>query len=852
VLKLTLRGLRAHKLRMVATLLAVLLGVGFMVGTQVLGATLKKSFDDIFVDVYANIDAVVRSDTVVEGPFGNDERLLIDEGMTADVLAVDGVTAAEGQVRGTLTIVGKDGKALYNAQAGPPMFGLNWFTDPDVNNWNLVGGVAPASRADVVIDQATADDGGFAVGDPITLDLSIGPTEFTVSGIATFGELDDYAGAPAVLLDTATAQELVGEPGKFSWISAVGDDVSQEQLVDSLSEQLPGGTQAITATAFADESADPFREFIDQFTSFITAFGWIALFVGGFIIYNTFTVILAQRTRELALLRAIGASRRQVLSSVVGEAAVTGILGGLLGAAFGIVLATGLRAGLGAIGFDLPSTPLVIEAAAFITPLLLAFVITVVSALIPAVRASRIPPVAAMSSAALDVSNRSVARFVIGVVLAVVSVIVFVAGMNAEGETALLRVGGSLLLTFITAVVLGPLFVRPLSAVLGAPGARLSRIAGQLARENARRNPARTSTTAAAIVIAVGLVATIAIVASSAKASVSELTENTVVSDFVVIDSSFQGFSPKLASDVAALPEVAVATGLRFGFGEIGGEGAVLLGVDPVAVGELFNLEVAEGSLAGLGVDGIAITSDTATESNLGLGDVVPATLVSAGAQMFTVAAIYDDNPALQGANYLISQEAFDSRFPASRQADGQVLIKLDDGADPEAVRPSIEAIVAEYPTATLQNLDELQADQAGQIDFFVNFLYGLLFLSVLISLIGVVNTLLLSVYERTRELGLLRAVGAIRSQVSSMVIQEAIIIALIGTIIGLVIGLGFGWALVSALASGAENFKLIYAVPTSTIIVVFIGAVVAGVGAGLYPAFRAGRLNVLDAVSSE
>lgn len=854
MLRVTLRGLRAHTVRLVATMLAVLLGVGFMVGTQVLGDTLKQTFDEVFADVYGDIDAVVRSSEEVSTVFG-DQRTPISDGVAAELAGLPEVAAAEGQIEGVLRMIGKDGEPMGNPNGGPPTFGLNWLTSPELNGWDLVEGSAPAGPDQVVIDRGSATDGGFAVGDEIRLDLlATGPRPFQVAGVARFGDLDDFGGAAAALFDTATAQSLLGEPGKVSFVSvAAADGVDQQALVEALRPALPPGTETITGDAFIEESADPFRQFIDDFITFITVFGYIALGVGGFIIYNTFNVIIAQRTRELALLRAIGASSRQVLGSVVLEAAVVGVVASALGVGFGILLAGGLRSLLSALGLSLPTTPLVIDPASFTTPVLVAVVVTLLSAALPAWRAGRVPPIAALSDVAIDRSSRSIVRLALGLGTLALAALLFVWGFQLEGEAALVRIAGSLALTFLASVAVGPLYARPLATLLGTPLTRLAGITGLLARENARRNPARTATTAASLTIAVGLVTVIAIAASSASASINAATEEAVVSDFIVSADSFQGLSPTLATELDALPEVAVATGFRFGiFQQIMGRPEVLLGVDPAGLQQVFELEEVDGSLASLGPGDIAVSSEAANELGLAVGDAVPITFVSSGGTLFQVGAIFKESPVLQGGDWLITQEGFDANYPPTLQADGQVFVDLADGVDAAAGRAALQAVVDRYPTAELQDLDELQASQTEQVNQGVAFLYALLFLSVLIALIGVVNTLLLAVYERVRELGLLRAVGMARRQISSTVLQESVIIALIGTTLGLLIGVVFGWALVKALSSSGDDLQLTFALPVSTMVVVVVGAIVAGVLAGVYPAWRAGRLDVLSSIATE
>lgn len=850
----TWRGLRSHLLRLGATALAILLGVSFMVGTRVLGDTVKAGFDEAFTDVNQGVDAVVRSDREIPTPFGG-ERVRIDAAVLNEVVSAPGVAAADGQIRRPIRLIGPDGEPVGNPEAGPPTFGLNWSDVAALNAWRLVDGDAPGPDT-VVLDRRTATDTGLGVGDTVAVDIAVGSRRFTVSGVATFGSIDNFAGAPAVLFTTEVAQQLLAQPGTFDWLVVAADDtVTQDQLVASLAGVLPAGTEAITGVAFSDESAGPFRDFINQFTAFITAFGVIALFVGGFIIFNTFAVLVAQRIRELALLRAVGASRGQVLGSVLGEAALVGVIASALGVAVGVALAAGLRALLEVLGLSLPPRPLSLEPAAFVLPVVLGVAITVVSALLPAVRASRVAPVAAMGNAAVDTSARSVARFVVGGIAAAGAVALLLSGLNAAGERGLQLIGGGLVATFVAVTALGPAFLRPLARAIGAPLRAATGITGQLATENARRNPARTSSTTAALTIGVGLVTVIAIAAASASTSVAQATERNFLSDLVVRPDSFLGLSPQVARDVDALDEVAVATGLRFSFAGLrsgtGDEGVTVLGIEPDRIDGLLDFEVTDGSLADLGPTTIAVAADQADELGVGVGDTITLEFQATGTQEFAVAAVYGEAPFLRGGGLVVSHEAFDANVPETSRVDRQVLVRFADGVDAGAGRQAVEGAVAAYPTAEVQDLADLTASRAEQVDQSVALLYALLALSLLIALIGVVNTLLLAVYERTREIGLLRAVGTLRRQVAAMIVQEAVIIAVVGTVLGLLIGLGFGAALFDVLSRAEPTFSVL-SIPVTNLVVIVVMGTIAGVLAGLYPAWRAGRLVVLDAIATD
>jgi putative ABC transport system permease protein len=848
--RIALRGIRSHVLRLVATALAVVLGVSFMVGTRVLGDTVKASFDEVFVDVNQGVDAVVRSSEKVASPFG-ELRVRIDDDVVDRLQTVPGVEAAAGQIRRPVTLIGPDGEPVGNPNAGPPTFGLNWSDSPELNAWAVVEGAAPTTGT-IVLDRATAETSGIAVGDRVSVLVASGAVDATVAGIATFGALDSFAGAPAVLFDTTQAQELLGEPGTFDWITVAGEPgVSQQALVNAVTPTLPEGTDVITGAAFADESAGPFREFIDAFTIFITAFGVIALFVGGFIIFNTFAVLVAQRVRELALLRAIGASRRQVLASVVGEAAAIGLVASAAGAVVGLGLATALRVALQGVGLELPPRPLALSASAFVLPVVLGVVITMVSALVPAVRASRVAPMAAMGSAAVDTSARSPLRMGVGIAGILLGAVFVFIGYRTDGGWAFVYIGGGLVVAFAVVTALGPVFMRPLAGVLGRPLSAVTGITGQLATENARRNPARTSATTAALTIGIGLVTVIAIAASSASASVRSGTERAISSDLVITSTSFQGMSTAVARDVDALDEVAVATGIRLGFADVDGDGELVLGVDPGKLSALVDVDEVSGSLSSLTDDGIAVAVDEQQSLGVALGDQLTLGLAGGDTRTFTVQVVFASTVTFQGGGLLITQRAFDDTVPESYRVDRQVLVEFAPGVDAADGLAAVEEALVPYPVVEVNDVAGLADSQAGQIDQGVSLLYGLLALSLVIALIGVVNTLLLSVYERTRELGLLRAVGSMRRQVSAMIVQEAVIIALVGTVLGLLIGTGFGVALFDVLARQQPTFSILSFPWRNLAVITMLGAVL-GVLAGLYPAWRAGRLDVLTAIATD
>jgi putative ABC transport system permease protein len=853
VFRIAWRGLLAHKVRLVATVLAVVLGVAFMAGTQVFTDTFSKSFDDIFADVNHGTDAVVRSTQKIERDFGGAQRSRISETVVPQVRTVDGVKAAEGAIQGQIRIIGKDNKPIGDPQNGPPTFGLNWMTDGQLSQWRIVDGHAPTGPTELVLDQAITKAQDFHIGDPVSITAGQGETTtFALVGVAKFGKAENFSGASAALFDTSTSQAIAAEPGKFDWIAvAAQSGVGQSTLVDRIDQSgLPADTEAITGAQFTKENQDTFRKVFSTFKTFLLIFALIALFVGAFIIYNTFSIIVAQRTKEVAMLRAIGATRRQVLGSVIAESAIVGLLASIIGVGVGIVLALGLKAAFSAGGGLPPGSP-VISLRTVAVSLLIGVLVTVVSAVFPARRAAKVAPVAAMRDMAVDTTGRSRIRVAAGIGIALIGGLFLYVGLFTKVASPLPIVGGGIFFVFIGVAVLGPTLANPLSKIIGWPIARLGGVTGRLARENARRNPKRTASTASALMIGVGLVSFIAIAGQSLKASTTELIDRGIKADFVVDSGSFinGGLNPKLTTDLAAVPGVATAAGLRLNLAKVDDKGQIILAFDPQALPKIFSFNVIGGSLDRLGVDGVLIDKKTATAKGLSIGKTVPLTFAQTGPQNFTVKAIYDSRFPLPGGSYLISNEAYNANYPVNQQVDYQVYVRLAAGVKLALVRAPIQQLTDAYPTATLQDINQFKNTQLKQIDQFLLVIYVLLGLSLIIAVIGIINTLLLSVYERIREIGLLRAVGETRAQLRSTVRWEAVIIAVLGTLQGLVIGLFFGWALVKALYDdGVKVFSIPYG--QLALFVVIAGTV--GVISALYPAFRAARLNILAAISSD
>ncbi|HEX2699339.1 MAG TPA: FtsX-like permease family protein [Acidimicrobiales bacterium] len=838
----TVKNLAARKLRLLTTSLAVLLGVAFMAGTLVLTDTISRTFDGLFTEVNAGTDAYVRGKTAFDSDFG-DQRQRLDASVVDAVRGVEGVAVAEGSVQGFAQVVDKKGNPIGDPNMGAPTFGANWGDDDDLNPFELAEGRAPKADDEVVIDRATAKAGKFSLGDAATVLTQAGPIREHVVGIATFGGADSPAGASFALFTEEAAQKYVTEPGKVDAVKVVGEHgVDDAELVTRIQAVVPYGAEVLTGAEITAEDQSSVEEGLGFFNTFMLAFAFIALFVGSFIIYNSFSILVAQRGREMALLRAIGASRRQVLGSVLIEAIVVGTIASLVGLGAGIGVAALLKALLAHLGIDIPAGGVVLGARTVVMSFVAGLGVTVAAAFFPARRASKVPPIAAMRDLAVDESGGSRRRAVAGLAVTGLGALLMASGLFAGGAISSVGIGATLV--FVGVAVLGPILARPLSRVIGAPLPRLRGMPGTLARENALRNPKRTSATAAALMIGVALVGFITILASSTKSSVAAAVESSFTGDLVVDSGSFGigGLDPDLAGQLAGLPELAAVSGLRMAPVKVDGSGVLLPAVDPTTIERIIDLGVTGGSVEDLGANEIAVLDDTAKDKGWRLGTTVPVLFAETGEQPMTVAAIYTEKEL--AGEYLVGLPAFEANV--ADQFDIQVLMTAADGVSLDEARAAVERVTAGYPQAEVRDRQEYVDGQTEEVDAILNLIYALLSLAVIIALLGIANTLALSLFERTRELGLLRAVGMTRRQLRTTVRWESVIIALLGTTLGLVIGIGFGWAIVKALEDeGLTEFT----VPGGQLLVVAGIAAVAGVVAAILPARRAARLDVLNAI---
>ncbi|HEU0101806.1 MAG TPA: FtsX-like permease family protein [Mycobacteriales bacterium] len=837
----------AHKLRLVLTTASIALGVAFLAGTLLLTDTLRVAFDQLFGSVSSGTDAVVRQEAAYSASAGVGLR---HEPLPADVLdrvrAVDGVAVAEGAVSGYALIVDPGGRAVLT-EGGAPTMGYSLPVDEALRgDVHLRSGRAPQGPDEVALDASSAEKGRIALGASVGV-LFRGPARtFTVVGTVGYGDEKDLGGTTAAYFDPAAAPQLLGSAGTFDQIQVrAATGVSDAALAARLASALPDGLEAVTGAQVATESADAIHEQFGFLTVLLAAFAGIALFVGSFIIWNTFTMIVTQRSREIALLRAIGATRGQVLRSLVLESALLGLVASAVGVVLGVGVARGLTALMDAVGLSLPTTSLQVLPRTVWLSLLVGTGVTVLAALVPARRATAVLPIEALRDATPGTYHASRVRAALGSVLAAGGVAAILLGLYGEagGTAVLLGVPA----TLFGVITLAPLVARPLAFALGAPLARTG-IPGELARQNAMRNPRRTAATATALMIGLTLVVGMGVFASSLKASFGPILGESTRADLFVSPASSQGegFSPEVTRIVADVPGVDVVAASSYGQLRVDGGDTSYASVDPATVEQAMVLDLTEGTARGLGTDGVLVSTAAAAQHGWSVGDPVHAEFAASGARDLTVRGIFA-NKGFLGSDYAISLATQDQSDGGGLHA--SALVVLDRGADAGATKARIAQALTGHPDAKVLDQREKEQEVGGIVDQLLTFVLAMLLLAVVIALLGIVNTLALSVFERTRELGLLRAVGMTRSQVRAMVRRESLILSLIGAGLGAALGIGLGAALSQSLKGDGITEV---AVPVLQVAACVVAAALAGVLAAVGPARSAARVDVLRAVVTD
>jgi putative ABC transport system permease protein len=845
-----LKGLLGRKLRATLTAFAIVLGVAMVSGSFILTDTLGKTFDRIFDESYENADVVISSKEATSSE-GAAEAPAFPESVLTNVQNIDSVAAAVGSVEDRARLLDKDGDLIAGADDSIAI-GLDGGVNERLNPLVLLEGNWPRDAGQIALDRSTANKEDFAVGETIGV-VANGPRrDYRITALVQYGSVSSLGGITIAVFDLDTAQRVFDKRERLDFIQvAAAPGVEPADLTREIQPLLPETAQVRSAAAQAQADSDDTREGLSFIQYFLLAFGGIALFVGSFVIANTLSITVAQRVRELATLRTIGASRRQVLWSVVLEAAVVGAIASLIGLFLGLGLAVILDALLEAIGIDLPSGGLVFSTRTILVSLLVGTGIAVLASLRPALRATRVPPIAAVREGAVLPESRfarlglPVAVGVVAVATALLAYGVFAGGLTIVAR--LLSIAAGTLLLFLGVALLAPRLVRPLTAVLGWPGARLGGVAGSLARENATRNPGRTASTAAALMIGLALVTFVSILGQGLRTSFSDSVEELFVADYS-LTAGDDPLNPAAARAAERAPGVEVVSSIRGDDGELFGEDVHVNGVEP-NVTTVLDMSWDRGSdrvPAELGSDGAFVTEGYADEQDLDLGSRLRLKTPTGEIVPLRVEGIFEEpKGGSPFGGVAISTSTFDRSF-ANRDSEF-TFVDMRGGVTP-ANTERLEQAVDAFPEAKVETRDEFRDRQLRLLDRVLNVLYALLALSIVVSLFGIVNTLVLSVFERTRELGMLRAIGMTRRQIGWMVRHESIVTALIGAALGIAVG-----AFLAALVTQALSDEgLVFAVPYGTLVVFVVIAIAAGILAAILPARRAARLNVLEALQYE
>ena len=851
MIKVALAGILGRKLRTALTAFAIVLGVAMVSGTLVLTDSIDKAFNFIYTDVRKGSDAVISGRSAIHVTTGQGSfQPTLAESLLARVRTLPHVAEAEGSVSGQATLIDSKGKAI--SFGGAPNLGFSTAGATPFNPLTLVDGGWPHGD-EVAIDVNVASKKHLAVGSTIGVQ-SEGPVQrFRISGIVKFGSASALGGTTLAAFDLPTAQNLFEKAGRLDEISVdAKPGTSSRQLLQEIRTVLPATAQVRTGTAQAAEDAKQTSSFISFLRNFLLAFGGVALFVGSFVIANSLSITVAQRTRELATVRTLGASRRQVLTSIVVEALVLGVLASVTGLFAGLGLAKLLFKLFDTVGFTLPNSGLVFGSSTIVLALAAGILVTLGASLRPALRATRVPPIAAVREGATLPPSRFHRFRTAG------SVFVTAAGFGSLlwglfgphlGTTRILVfMGVGALLIFVGVSMLSVRFIRPLAWALGWPATRVGGAAGALARSNARRNPQRTASTAAALMIGLALVTLVAVLAagitSSFRDAVNRLWQD---ADYAITaQNNFTPIPPSAADAAAKAPGVEAVGNVRTGDAAAYGKSFFATAVNPEA-STMFRLDWVEGSpgtIAGLGSNGAFVDKDYAKSHSLTRGS--PITLIFANGKRatFTVEGIFDPPPGGSPFGRVTISEAAWDRFNANPR-NLYTFVRMRGGQTPENLATLTHALAA-YPDAKVQTREQFISNQISGLNSTLNILYVLLALSVIVSLFGIVNTLVLTVFERTREIGMLRAIGMTRRQVRRMIRHESVITALIGGALGIALGIVLGALLV------ARVDFIQFALPLVSLIVFAVATVVVGVVAAIFPARRAARLNVLQALQYE
>jgi putative ABC transport system permease protein len=842
-----LKGLAARKVRALLTAFAIVIGVSMVSGTFVLTDTMQKAFDDVFSASYDETDAVIAGKQIVEG--SSSGAATVPESLLAKVRALPEVGAAGGTLAidesNKAEIIGRNGKPIESG--GAPTFALgNDTSQPQFSPLKLKSGAWAQGPRQVVIDTATAENERYAVGDSIAVSTLGDRHRYRLTGIANFGDVDSLGGATLAIFDIGTAQTLLHKQGRFDGISIAAEDgTSASELIKAVTPLVPASLEVKDAKAQADADASEINDALGFVRYFLLGFGGIALFVGAFVIFNTLSITVAQRTREFATLRTLGGSRKQVMRSVVIEGFVIGLLASVVGLFAGIGIAKGLNA---LIGADVPNAGLVLALRTVIVSLVTGVGITILASILPARRATRVPPIAAVREGSTLPPSRFAAHSlkaagaVMAASVAAICIGVFANGLSAVGVAALL--GGGIIALFLGVALAAPHLVKPLTGVVGWPASRAG-VAGELAGANSVRNPGRTASTAAALMIGLTLVTVVAVLGAGLRSTVESAVTDQVDAAYVVDGTDGEPFEAAEGDALARVPGVRVASHVRDDQALVAREEHDVTGVDPATIGRFYTFAWTNGSAATLrrlGQDGALVTKTYADDEHVAVGNRLSIETASGDKKTVVIAGIYDPPEIEQMLGEVtIGQQAFDSVFPQPKNK----FTFIDAG---EQANAGLSAVAGGFSDATLHTGDAFAKDYTADFASFLQMLYVLLAFSVVVSLFGMVNTLVLSVFERTRELGMLRTIGMTRRQARRMIRHESVITALIGAALGLPLGVFLAVLVTQALS----QYDVGLSIPVPMLLLFTVVAILAGIAAAVVPARRAAGLNVLDALHYE
>ncbi|MET8222529.1 FtsX-like permease family protein [Streptomyces sp. NPDC005301] len=837
-----LRNVFAHKARLLMTVLAVMLGVAFVSGTLVFTNTISDAYQNSSAKGFGHVDVAVRP----EGRQSEGDRIGKEPKLTQALLEktarVPGAETAVGVVNGFTALAGKDGELVgdgFQSQGG------NYWGRKDPR-YPLASGRAPHGEDEVAIDAETARRTGYRVGDTVRLSVDGPVLKPTVTGVFTTDDGNVAAGGSLALFDTATAQRLFGEPGTFDEIDVTAaPGTSQTALRSALDEVVPKDVASTTTgKRLADDQATRISSQMSGMKTGLLVFAGIALFVGTFIIANTFTMLVAQRTKELALLRAVGASRRQITRSVLLEAFLVGAVAAVTGLAAGVGIGAGMRSLMGTLGASVPDGPLVVTPGTVLTALAVGILITMLAAWLPGRRAARIPPVAVMSSVHAKATTKSlVLRNTLGALFSAAGVAVVLYATTMDGSDGQAPMGLGAVLLIIGVFVLTPLLSRPLIAA-AAPVLRVFGVSGKLARQNSLRNPRRTAATASALMIGLTLITGMTVMAGSLQKSIDRMAGSAIRADYVVSMANGNSLSPDVEKKLAATDGVTATSPLRNALSRVDGRTENLTGVDGRSIADLTDLPVEDGTFE-VGGTRVVVDDSTAESHHWTAGSHFTVSYEDGARQRLTVAGVYTGNDLFQGVMVDTATLAAHQDDPT----DMQVMLKTSGGAS-GAAKDRLEAALGDNPAVLVQDKKDISEDIAQMFTLMLSMLYGLLAMAVIVAVLGVVNTLAMSVFERSQEIGMLRAIGLDRKGVKRMVRLESLVISLFGGVLGIGLGVFFGWAAGELLGTRMATYELV--LPWVRMGVFLLLAAVVGVLAALWPARRAARLNMLTAIKSE